>query len=327
MSNADNPPKDGPRAPAKAEKSVTVTPARAARAAPPLPTPPHSDEPMELKSNTELELKASTKIESKPEPKPETKPEPKTETGTEPEKAAKTPAEEKTAKKRKPKKEAAKKEKPEKEKKPRKGRGAVSWFVAGIGLAVVIIGGVGSWNVWSEPHYVLNPQLDALMQDYGGYLAAAALFGLALTAGMVLRRRWALVVPMVLVILGVLVAVGTTVLLGVGVGALCGRQPVFQVASPDRRLLVSAVRGKCGVTRELTYRISVRELGPTFPRQTVIFQSFGKPVPTEVIFSKDRTITVLVKGATEGAATRHTVTIDRKTMMPDKVWRFDVRTE
>jgi hypothetical protein len=87
------------------------------------------------------------------------------------------------------------------------------------------------------------------------------------------------------------------------------------------------VRGRCGMTREYTYRVSVRELGPSIPRQAMIFQSFGRPAPAEVVFSQDRTISVLTKSANAEAAPRYTVTIDRKTFKPDKTWRFDSRTD
>ena len=60
------------------------------------------------------------------------------------------------------------------EKGPKKRRGVFSWFFAGIGLAIATICGLASWNVWSDPHYVISPRLDALTQDFGGYVAATA---------------------------------------------------------------------------------------------------------------------------------------------------------
>ena len=203
----------------------------------------------------------------------------------------------------------------------------VAWFLAGLGLAIAGLAGLASWNVWAEPHYVINPRLDALMQDFGGYVAAVAIFGLALIAAALLRGRAAFVTTATLLIIGAIVAVFTTVLLGIGAGIMCGREPIFTQGSPNRRLMVTAVRGRCGVTREFTYQVSVRELGPSFPRQIMIFQSFGQPAPSEALFITDRVITVLTKTKKSDIATRYTVTIDRKTFKPDKVWRFDVRTD
>jgi hypothetical protein len=286
-----------------ADKNLTVTPAKvahapSARAAIPA-TPGNAGEPMDLKG-AEVPAAAAAKPAAGPAEAPKKEASKKTK-----EKAPKGP----------------------KEKAPKKRRGVFSWFFAGIGLAIAVIGGLASWNVWSDPHYVISPRLDALMQDFGGYVAAAAVFGLALVAVSLLRRRLAVVVTTGLVILGVLVAAFTTVLLGVGVAIMCGREPVFTQGSPDRRLVVIAVRGRCGVTREYTYRVSVRELGPSIPRQVMIFQSFGRPAPAEVVFSNDRTISVLTQSGNAEAAPRYTVTIDRKTLKPDKVWRFDARTD
>ena len=288
-----------------ADKNLTVTPAKVAhapseRAAIPA-TPGKTGEPMDLKG---------AEVAAAPAAKP-----------------SKDAANKETAEKG-ARSEKEKAPKGPKEKAPKKRRrGVFAWFSAGIGLAIAVIGGLASWNVWSDPHYVISPRLDALMQDFGGYVAAAAVFGLALVAVSLLRRRLAVVVTTGLVILGVLVAAFTTLLLGVGVAIMCGREPVFTQGSPDRRLVVIAVRGRCGVTREYTYRVSVRELGPSIPRQVMIFQSFGRPAPAEVVFSKDRTISVLTKSGNAEAAPRYTVTIDRKTLKPDKVWRFDARTD
>jgi hypothetical protein len=318
---------DGKAADKTPPKGMTVIPAKGASAAADdrggpaaFPAQPgDTGEPMELKG---------AERPPKPAEKPDAAAAKAPETARSTDKAgakagAKTddPAGEKAAK------EEAPKGPKEKAPKVRRGRGAVSWFFAGLGLAVAGLAGAASWNVWSDPHYVVSPRLDALMQDYGGYVAAACLFGLALVAAMLLRRRKAFAVTAFIATLGVAVAVITTVLLGIGAGIMCGRQPVFSQASPDRRLKVIAVRGKCGVTRQYTYRVSVRELGPSVPRQTMIFQSFGRPAPSEVLFITDRVITVLTNGKKAGSARRYTVTIDRKTFRPDKVWRFDVRTD
>jgi len=302
---------------APAERSITVTPAKVAHAKSErvaIPAGPgNSGEPMELKGT-----------EAPAKPKDEAA------------KAADAPAPGETRKSRREKRKekaaakaatkAAAREKQKAPKPPRR-RGFFSWFFAGLGLAIAALAGLASWNVWAEPHYVLSPRLDALMQDYGGYLAAVTLLGLALIGVSLLRRRAALVVTSFILVLAVVVAALTTVLLGVGATIMCGREPVFSQGSPDRRLVVVAVRGRCGMTREYTYRVSVRELGPSIPRQAMIFQSFGRPAPSEVVFSKDRTISVLIKSGNAEAAPRYTVTIDRKTFKPDKVWRFDMRTK
>lgn len=291
-----------------AEKNLTVTPAKVAHArseAAAIPaTPGRTGEPMDLKG-TEAPAKA--------------------EAAGEPVKTSKASKASKDDAAKEPKEKAPKGPK----KKAPKGsrRGVVSWFFAGLGLAITALCGLASWNVWSDPHYVISPRLDALMQDFGGYVAAAAVFGLALISVSLLRRRAALVVTTGLVILGVLMAAFTTVLLGVGAAIMCGRERVFSQGAPDRRMVVIAVRGRCGVTREYTYRVSVRELGPSIPRQVMIFQSFGRPAPAEVVFSKDRTISVLTQSGNAEAAPRYTVTVDRKTLKPDKVWRFDARTD
>jgi hypothetical protein len=287
-----------------AEKNLTVTPAKVAHARserPAIPaTPGHTGEPMDLKGT-----EAPAEAKAAAEPIAVSKASKDAAAMAPDEKAPKGP----------------------KDKAPKRRRGVVSWFFAGLGLAIALVCGLASWNVWSDPHYVISPRLDALMQDFGGYVAAAAIFGLALISVSLLRRRAAFVVTMGLVILGVLVAAFTTVLLGVGASIMCGRERVFSQGAPDRRLVVIAVRGRCGVTREYTYRVSVRELGPSIPRQAMIFQSFGRPAPAEVVFSQDRTISVLTKSGNAEAAPRYTVTIDRKTLKPDKVWRFDARTD
>jgi len=287
-----------------AEKNLTVTPAKVAHARserPAIPaTPGHTGEPMDLKGT-----EAPAEAKAAAEPIAVSKASKDAAAMAPDEKAPKGP----------------------KDKAPKRRRGVVSWFFAGLGLAIALVCGLASWNVWSDPHYVISPRLDALMQDFGGYVAAAAIFGLALISVSLLRRRAAFVVTMGLVILGVLVAAFTTVLLGVGASIMCGRERVFSQGAPDRRLVVIAVRGRCGVTREYTYRVSVRELGPSIPRQAMIFQSFGRPAPAEVVFSQDRTISVLTKSGNAEAAPRYTVTIDRRTLKPDKVWRFDARTD
>jgi hypothetical protein len=287
-----------------AEKNLTVTPAKVAHARserPAIPaTPGHTGEPMDLKGT-----EAPAEAKAAAEPIAVSKASKDAAAMAPDEKAPKGP----------------------KDKAPKRRRGVVSWFFAGLGLAIALVCGLASWNVWSDPHYVISPRLDALMQDFGGYVAAAAIFGLAFISVSLLRRRAAFVVTMGLVILGVLVAAFTTVLLGVGASIMCGRERVFSQGAPDRRLVVIAVRGRCGVTREYTYRVSVRELGPSIPRQAMIFQSFGRPAPAEVVFSQDRTISVLTKSGNAEAAPRYTVTIDRKTLKPDKVWRFDARTD
>ncbi|HUT49344.1 MAG TPA: hypothetical protein VM325_08390 [Alphaproteobacteria bacterium] len=290
-----------------AEKNLTVTPAKVAhastrsdRAAIPA-TPGDTGEPMDLKG-AEVPAKpagAATKVEASHAVKADA------------ETAPKAP-------------EAPRDKSP---KSPPRRRGVIAWFLAGLGLAIAALAGLASRNVWSDPHYVISPRLDAVMQDFGGYVAAATLLGLALIAAALLRGRAAFVTTAFMLILAAVVVAFTTVLLGVGAAIMCGREPVFTQGAPDRRLVVIAVRGRCGVTREFTYRVSVRELGPSVPRQTMIFQSFGRPAPSEVVFTKDRTISVLIKSNNAEAAPRYTVTIDRKTFKPDKVWRFDVRTD
>jgi len=320
MSGPGDPTEKTEAAPAKdgaaAEKSVTVTPAKVAHAKSErvaIPADPgQSGEPMDLKGT-----------EAPAKPKDEAAKAVDAAAPGETKKSRRQLRKEKAAAKAASKAEAKEKEKAAK---PPRRRGFFSWFFAGLGLAIAAVAGLASWNVWSEPHYVLSPRLDALMQDYGGYLAAVTLLGLALIGASLLRRRAALVVTSFILVLAVVVAAMTTVLLGVGATIMCGREPIFSQGSPDRRLVVVAVRGRCGMTREYTYRVSVRELGPSIPRQAMIFQSFGRPAPSEVVFSKDRTISVLIKSGNAEAAPRYTVTIDRKTFKPDKVWRFDMRT-
>jgi hypothetical protein len=307
-------PGDTPEKPAAGgdapEKNVTVTPARIAHARTEpgaIPASPgDSGEPMDLKG-TEAPATAQSENAAKSSSDGASK--------EATEKALKELKEETPTGSKAPKDKAPKR------------RGVVAWFFAGLGFAIAVLAGLASWNVWAEPHYVISPRLDAVMQDFGGYVATVTLFGLALIAATLLRGRAAFVVTAGIVILGVLVAVLTTVLLGMGAAIMCNREPVFAQGSPDRRLEVIAVRGKCGVTREYTYRVSVRELGPSIPRETMIFQSFGRPAPAEVVFSQDRTISVLIKSTNAEAAPRYTVTIDRKTFKPDKVWRFDMRTD
>lgn len=209
----------------------------------------------------------------------------------------------------------------EKREKKKRGRSSFAWFLAGLALSSAIVLALILWNAFSEPRYVLSPALDTLTQKFSGHGMAAALFALAILCACLLRRRWAWLVPGGLVLAGVLVAAASTVLLLFGGGLACGTRQ-FETASPDRRLLVVAVRGNCPQGAAFAYTVVVRELGPSFPRQSTIFKSIGSPVPAGVSFSTDRTLTVLTGKPSDTNPGRYTVTIERKNLRPDKVWRF-----
>lgn len=185
----------------------------------------------------------------------------------------------------------------------------------------MIVLGLLLWNAFSEPRYVFSPLLDTFIQKFSGYVLAAALIALGIVFAGILRRRWAWIIPAGFGLAGAVVAVAGTAYLVLGGGQACGNRQ-FEAASPDRRLLVVAVRGNCAGTSAFTYIVVVRELGPSFPRQSTIFKSFDSPVPTEVNFSTDRTLTLLATKPSEKLPERYTVTIDRRSLRPDKVWRF-----
>ncbi|MCZ6858936.1 MAG: hypothetical protein O7I42_01415 [Alphaproteobacteria bacterium] len=209
----------------------------------------------------------------------------------------------------------------EKNKKRRRGRSSFAWFVAGLAIsAAIVLGGI-LWNAFSEPRYVSSPPLNIFIQKFSGYILSAALIAIAIFCACLLRRRWAWLVPGGFVLAGAVVGVASTVLLVLGGGLACGKRQ-FETASPDGRLLVVAMRGNCGETTAFTYTVVVRELGPSFPRQSTIFKSFDGPIPTEVSFSTDRTLTLLTGKPSDKILGRYTVTIERKSLRPDKVWRF-----
>lgn len=228
----------------------------------------------------------------------------------------KKPQTSKTEPPKKPSAETAKKKK-----KGKRGRGPSAWFVAGLALSgAIVLGGI-LWNAFSEPRTIVSPPLDTFTQNFSGYILSAALIALAILCACILRRRWAWLVPGGFALAGAVVAVASTVLLVLGGGQACGER-AFETASPDRRLLVVAVRGNCGARSAFTYTVVVRELGHSFPRQSTIFKSFDGPIPTEVSFSTDRTLTLLTASSNDKPAERYTVTIDRRSLRPDKVWRF-----
>ena len=208
-----------------------------------------------------------------------------------------------------------------KEKMKRRGRSAFAWFLAGLALSgAIVLGGI-LWNTFSEPRYILSPPLDMFAEKFSGYVLAAALIALGILWGCILRRRWAWLIPGGFGLAAAVVGIASTVLLVLGGGLACGKRQ-FETASPDRRLLIVARRGNCGETTSFTYTVVVRELGPSFPRQGTIFKSHNGPVPTEVIFSTDRTLTLLTGKPGDKIPGRYTVTIERKSLRPDKVWRF-----
>jgi len=206
--------------------------------------------------------------------------------------------------------------------KKKPGRSTFAWFVAGFALSGVIALGLVLWNAWSEPHYILSPRLDTIIQEFDGHLLALAVLALGFVFAGILRRRWAWIVPGGFAIASMVIAFASTLLLGFGGELTCAKRQ-FEATSPDRRLLVIAVRGNCGGMSTFTYTVVVRELGPSFPRQTTIFKSTAKPIPVEASFSTARTLTLLTAGENEKPPVRFTVTIERKTFRPDKVWRFD----
>lgn len=206
-------------------------------------------------------------------------------------------------------------------KKKRRGRSAFAWFLAGLALSgTIVLGGI-LWNVFSQPRYVLSPPLDIFAEKFSGYVLAAALTALGILCACILRRRWAWLIPGGLVLAATVIGVASTVLLVLGGGLACGER-LFETASPDRRLLIVARRGNCGEATAFTYSVVVRELGPSFPRQSTIFKSHNGPIPSEVIFSTDRTLTLLTGKPSDKIPGRYTVTIERKNLRPDKVWRF-----
>lgn len=209
----------------------------------------------------------------------------------------------------------------EKGKKQRRGRSSLAWFLAGLALSGAIVLAFILWNAFSEPRYVLSPALDTLTQKLIGYVVAAALIALGMVCACLLRRRWAWLVPGGFALAGAVIAIASTVLLVFGGGLACGKRQ-FETASPDRRLLVVAVRGSCGESAAFTYTVVVRELGPSFPRQSTIFTSVDKPVPAGVNFSTERTLTLLTGKPSDTRQGRYTVTIERNSLRPDKVWRF-----
>jgi hypothetical protein len=209
----------------------------------------------------------------------------------------------------------------DKKKRKRRGRSSFAWFIAGLALSGTIVLGLLLWNAYSEPRIIISPALDMLVQKFSGYVLAGALILFAVVCAGILRRRWAWLVPGGFVLAGATLAIAGTVLLMLGDGAACGKR-LFETASPDRRLLVVAMRGNCGETTGFTYTVVVRELGPSFPRQSTIFKSSESPVPSEVTFSTERTLTLLATKPNEKLAQRYTVTIERRSLRPDKVWRF-----
>ncbi len=209
----------------------------------------------------------------------------------------------------------------EKKKKKKRGRSSLAWFLAGLALSGAIVLASILWNAYSEPRYVLSPPLDTFIEKFSGYILSAALIALAILCACLLQRRWAWFVPGGFALAGALLAVASTVLLLFGGGLACGKRQ-FETASPDRRLLVVAVRGNCRETTAFAYTVVVRELGPSFPRQSTIFKSVDSPVPAEVSFSTDRTLTLLTAESNDNPPGRYTVTIERKSLLPDKVWRF-----
>jgi len=209
----------------------------------------------------------------------------------------------------------------DKKKRKRRGRSALAWFVAGLALSGATVLGLLLWNAYSEPRIILSPSLDMLIEKFSAYILAAGLFLLAVVWAGILRRRWAWLVPGGFVLAGATVAIAGTVLLTFGGGLACSKR-LFETASPDRRLLVVAMRGNCGEAAGFTYTVVVRELGPSFPRQSTIFKSSESPVPSEVTFATERTLTLLATKPDEKLAQRYTVTINRRNLRPDKVWRF-----
>ncbi len=203
----------------------------------------------------------------------------------------------------------------------KRGRSSFAWFIAGLALSGAAVLGLLLWNAYSEPRIILSPSLDMSIEKFSAYILAAGLFLLAIVWAGILRRRWAWLVPGGFILASAAVGIAGTVLLTLGGGLACGKR-LFETASPDRRMLVVAMRGNCGETAGFTYTVVVRELGPSFPRQSTIFRSSESPVPTEVTFSTERTLTLLATKPNETLPGRYTVTIDRRNLRPDKVWRF-----
>jgi hypothetical protein len=195
------------------------------------------------------------------------------------------------------------------------------WFIVGIAVTVAAAIAALLWGAWSEPAYVVSPQLNALASDFGGYALGALVFCLALVVAMLFRGAAGWLGFALLTVVAAILIGGQALMLSMGITS-CERERVLEAASPDRRLVVIALKGACRGAEEMSYRVKVRELGPLVPREVTIFESFAKPVPAEIAFANGA-ITIVAKPEDDGAPPAHyPVTLDRRSMKPGKVWRL-----
>lgn len=197
----------------------------------------------------------------------------------------------------------------------------LGWFAVGVALAAAAAIAALLWSAWSEPAYVVSPRLSVLASDFGGYALGALAFCSALVVAMLFRGAASWAGFALLTIVAAILIGGQALMLSMGITA-CEREQMLEAASSDRRLVVIALKGACGGADE-SYRVKVRELGPLVPREVTIFESFAKPVPAEIAFANGGAITIVAKPEDDGApGARYPVTLDRRSMKPDKVWKL-----
>lgn len=195
-------------------------------------------------------------------------------------------------------------------------------FIAGFALAPTLLLAAALGNAWGNTQYVISPSVNDLIEDFGGYALGAAMFCFAFVSIFLMAGRWRWIVPSLFSVAGALVIAGYTLALGVGAGLMCGRDQQFAKSDPDRRYLVVGIKGNCGATEVFTYRVVVREIGAVIPRQTKVFESYGKPIPADVAFITSRVLSVVAKSENGRDGERFTVSLDPETLRPDRVWRF-----
>ena len=198
----------------------------------------------------------------------------------------------------------------------------VARFLAGFALAPTLVLAAALGNAWGDTQYVISPSVNDLIADYGGYALGIAMFCFAIVSIFLMAGRWRWIVPSVFSVAGALIIAGYTLALGLGAGLMCERVRQFTKADAERQYLVLGVRGNCGATDVYAYRVLVREIGPMIPRQTKVFESFGKPVPADVEFITSRVLSIVGASEKGREGERFTVTLDANSFRPDRVWRF-----
>ena len=195
-------------------------------------------------------------------------------------------------------------------------------FLAGFALVPTLLLAAAVGNAWGNTQYVLSPSVNELIEDFGGYALGVALICLAIVSVFLMAGRWRWIVPSVFSVAGALVIAGYTLAMGLGAGLMCGRDHQFSKSDPERRFMVVGIRGNCGSAEVATYRVVVREIGPLVPRQTKVFESFGKPIPADVEFITGRVLSIIAKSERGRDGERFAVSLDPTSFRADRVWRF-----